>query len=106
MSHAPGSLEQYLISPERWDREVPGEVRVHGITDEIERYPVGYGRHPEDGWFVLSCGQGSFIVWAQWEQPAIVQLDFSKPTPKPDRFRESLIVTLDRLRATLQETAS
>lgn len=104
MKHSAGSLEQYLIPPERWDREVPGEVRVHGITDEVERYPIGYGRHPEDGWFLLGSGQGPFIIYAQWEQPAVVELDFSKPTPEPERFRQSLIDTLDRLRAVLQES--
>lgn len=50
------SLKRHMIPPERWDREVPPEVRIHGIEDEITRYPIGYGRHPEHGWFVISCG--------------------------------------------------
>ena len=106
MKHEAGSLEQYIIPSESWDREVPGEVRVHGIADD-ESYPTGYGRHPEDGWFVLGAGQGPFLIYAQWEQPAVVHLtDFGTPTPDPNKLKEPLIATLDRLRAPLKETAS
>jgi len=97
-------LEDHLIAPERWDLEVPPEVRVEGIDDEGS-YPTGYGRHPEHGWFVLGAGQGPFIIWAQWLQPAVVKMDFATPTPPPNRLRQPLIDTLTRLQKTLQDTA-
>lgn len=104
MSHSAGSLERYLIRPDTWDREVPGRVRVHGIDDEGKQ-PVGYGRHPEDGWFVLGTGQGPFILYADWlETGGVTELtDFGEPSPPPERYREPLIAVLDRLRTTLQE---
>lgn len=101
------SLERHLIPPERWDLEVPPEVRVEGISDEIDRYPVGYGRHPDKGWFVLGAGQGPFIIWAEWLTPSGVQelTDFATPSPPRDRAKEALIHTLRRLQAVLQENS-
>ena len=96
------ALEEHLIPPERWDLEVPPEVRVHGVEDEGS-YPIGYGRNPEKGWFVLSGGQGSFIVWAQWLEEPVKKLDFSKPT-EVHRYRQPLINTLTRLQQALQNT--
>ena len=105
MMNDAGSLEQYMLPPERWDREVPGEVRVEGIDDEGS-YPVGYGRHPEQGWFVLGAGQGPYLIWAEWQQPQkVVELtDFGTPTPEPNRLRQPLIDTLTRLQKLLQDT--
>jgi hypothetical protein len=103
MSPNPMSLEKHMIPPERWDREVPPEVRVYGIEDEVVRYPVGYGRHPELGWFVISTGQGPFVVWAEWEQKPVKQHGFEATTEEP-RYRRALIQALTRLQAHLQET--
>jgi hypothetical protein len=103
MSSSAMSLEQHMIPPERWDRDVPPEVRVHGIEDEVVRYPVGYGRHPELGWFVISCGEGPFVVWAEWEQQPVKQHGFEEDTKIP-RYQQALIQALTRLQNTLQET--
>lgn len=101
------SLEKHMISPELWDREVPPVVRVEGINDE-GFYPTGYGRHPEHGWFVLSSGQGPFIIWAEWQQPqaqGVFEItDFDTPTPEPNHLRQPLIDTLTRLQKILQDT--
>lgn len=101
-------LEEYLISSERWDLEVPPEVRIEGIMDEVERYPVGYGRHPEKGWFVLAAGQGPFLVWSEWTHPqgGVQEVtDFGVPTQPDPPFREALLFTLRRLQAMLQTEA-
>lgn len=98
------SLERHLILPERWDLEVPPEVRVEGISDEIDRYPVGYGYHPDKGWFVLGAGQGPFIIWAEWQQPqGVPELNLNEKPQNRDYMREGLIQTLRRLQAVLQE---
>jgi hypothetical protein len=96
------ALEKHMIAPERWDLEVPPEVRLHGIEDEIVRYPIGYGRHPDRGWFVISGGQGPFLVWAEWQQEPVKEHGFELSTEVP-RYHQALIQTLTRLQNTLQE---
>lgn len=97
------SLEQHLIEPDRWDREVPPEVRIHGIEDEVVRYPTGYGRHPELGWFVLSTGQGPFVVWAEWQEKPLKSHGFEVSYDEP-RYKRGLLFALTRLQKALQET--
>jgi hypothetical protein len=96
------SLEEHLVPPARWDVEVPPEVRLHGIEDEGS-YPVGYGRHPEKGWFVLGTGQGPFVIWAEWENEPVKQFGFTAPTEEP-RYRRPLVDALTRLQKALQNT--
>lgn len=93
-------LETYLIPPESWDRMVPGFVRIQGIADEGSQ-PVGYGRHPEKGWFVLGTGQGPFLIYAEWDSPSEKHLDSN--TPDTNALQKPLIEVLDRLRKALAE---
>ena len=89
------SLEAHLIEPERWDLEVPPEVRIHGVEDE-GAYPTGYGRHPEKGWFVLGAGQGPFIIWAEWRHQYVEKIDFTTDTME-ERYKAPLVKVLGRL---------
>ena len=66
-------LEKHLIAPDKWKNE----LRQHGEVVPAEIYkdlfgpsggPIGLGRHPEKGLFVLASGQGPCIVWTEWEK--------------------------------------
>ena len=72
-------MERYLIRFDKWDRKelegvVPDDVieeLFSPSTDDdgnIIKQPIGLGRHPEKGWFVLGAGQGPFFIWAQWDK--------------------------------------
>lgn len=56
-------LESYMVNWDTipWD-EVPLEMQ--GFKNE-DGYPIGAGRHPKFGWFVLASGQGPYIVWTE-----------------------------------------
>ncbi len=66
-------LEKYLISPSQWEehRSVCHSVMpidVYGFLFGSEREQgIGLGRHPDKGYFVLGCGQGPYLEWAQWK---------------------------------------
>lgn len=96
------SLEKHMIPPERWDLEVPPEVRLHGIEDE-RSHPTGYGRHPDKGWFVLGSGQGPFVIWSEWDHDPVNRFSFTDDTEEP-RYRQPLVDALTRLQKALQTT--
>ena len=75
MSEA-NELEKYIIQPEHhkddssWRAVVP-----RWLLDELVfgSFPTLLGKHPDKGWFVLSCSEfgacstgGLFVVWKEW----------------------------------------
>ncbi len=56
-------LEQFMMDWKTipWD-EVPEGMRQYRDEDDC---PIGAGKHPDFGWFVLGCGQGPFIIWTE-----------------------------------------
>ena len=59
-------LEKFLVS---W-KNVPWDEVPEGMQEfKDEEYcrmqggPIGIGKHPTLGWFVLACGQGPFVIW-------------------------------------------
>ena len=35
--------------------------------------PTGIALVPDKGYCIIACGQGPFIVWAEWEDPETVE---------------------------------
>jgi hypothetical protein len=97
-------LEALLLEPDRWDLEVPPEVRIRGIDAEGS-YPIGYGRHPEKGWFVLTTAQGPALLWAEWRHDHVEKIDFNTDT-REERYKAPLVEALGRLQTQLQGTGS
>lgn len=57
-----GMLEKYMISPEKWENEVPSNIKDQLSNDGC---PEGISHHPKYGWFILFCGQGPAIGWCE-----------------------------------------
>lgn len=66
----PIGLEQYLIHPDHWNDDTSWQDFVPAtLQDELHAAngpPIGLGRHPDKGWFVLGAGQGPTTLWSQW----------------------------------------
>jgi len=53
----PIGLEKYLIDPLRWEDDPSWSGNGP---------PIGLGKHPTKGWFVMCSGQGPFVAWSEW----------------------------------------
>ena len=64
----PFRLERDLISSEKWPElfnQMPAECQK-ATTEGEPGASIGIGRNGEVGWFVLGCGQGPFLIWAEF----------------------------------------
>lgn len=65
-------LEKYLICPVNWDDDISWRgIIPRQYVEELDsaapgRQPIGLGRHPKGGWFVMCSGQGPFVAWSEW----------------------------------------
>jgi hypothetical protein len=68
----PIGLEEHLITPAQWnDDQSWRSVMPEHVVEELDnagpgRQPIGLGKHPEKGWFVMCAGQGPLVVWSEW----------------------------------------
>lgn len=64
-------LEDYLIEPDQWNQDQSWrQVVPADLLQELEGppQPIGLGRHPDLGWFVMYAGQGPFLAWSEKEK--------------------------------------
>jgi hypothetical protein len=63
----PFRLERDLIRPDSWRLYYDQMTTYCQHLIDIDAQQIGIGWNDEIGWFVLCCGQGPFLVWAEKE---------------------------------------
>lgn len=60
------NLENYLISTKDWNKYLD-KLPKYILDNVINKPPecVGFGHHPELGWFVMGSGQGPCLLWVE-----------------------------------------
>lgn len=58
--------EKYMVPSATWHTcGAPPEAIREAEEGSAEGISTGIAKHPTLGWFVLMCGQGPIVVWAE-----------------------------------------
>ena len=101
------ALEKYFVEDYDAHEVAAKKVLPDDLYKELyvnkSEYPIGLGKHPERGYFVLGSGQGPFIIWSEWT--AKERLFHFRKTRLGKTYEGFFVATLGEIQAAQDKVA-